>query len=84
MREEKISLRENPTKADIAHCILYVIRASSNLSTEMSTAMKEISKIRKSQMLEGIIFILVLLRKTTISTSNIYLYSVKEQWTAAN
>lgn len=52
MREDKSSLRENPTKADMAHCILYVIRASSNLSTEMSTAMKEIHRIRESQMLE--------------------------------
>lgn len=63
MREDKSSLRENPTKADMAHCILYVIRASSNLSTEMSTAMKEIHRIRESQMLEGIFFILFLQRE---------------------
>lgn len=52
MREEKSSLRENPTNAHRAHCILYVICASSNLSREVSTTMEEIHKIRESRKLE--------------------------------
>ncbi|XP_052694967.1 uncharacterized protein LOC128173291 isoform X3 [Crassostrea angulata] len=49
MRKMKKFINKNPTPADEIHCILYVIRASSNLSTEVSKSFKEIKKVQNSR-----------------------------------
>lgn len=53
MRKMKKFINKNPTPADEIHCILYVIRASSNLSTEVSKSFKEIKKVQNSRKGEG-------------------------------
>lgn len=49
MRKMKEFINKNPTPADEIHCILYVIRASSNLSSEVSKSFKEIKKVQDSR-----------------------------------
>lgn len=58
MRKMKEFINKNPTPADEIHCILYVIRASSNLSSEVSKSFKEIKKVQDSRKGEGMYLII--------------------------
>lgn len=47
MMKNKDSIREKPTGEDEIHCILYVVKASSNLSLNMSKSLDKVHKIRQ-------------------------------------
>lgn len=49
MRKMTTFIRPNPTPADKIHCILYVMRATSNFSTKLSTSFNEMKKIQDSR-----------------------------------
>lgn len=49
MRKMTTFIRPNPTPADKIHCILYVMRATSNFSTKLSTSLNEIKKVQDSR-----------------------------------
>lgn len=53
MKQNPQNFRENPTDADKAHCILYVLKATANLSIEMSKSLKVIHDIRNGRIKEG-------------------------------
>lgn len=46
-------MRSNPTLADKIHCILYVIRATSNLSLEQTPSLKLMKEIKDKKNSEG-------------------------------
>lgn len=52
MKQNPQNFRENPTDADKAHCILYVLKATANLSIEMSKSLKVIHDIRNGRIKE--------------------------------
>lgn len=49
MKQNPGNINENPTGADKAHCILYIIRATSNLSTDVSKSLEILLKIRNKR-----------------------------------
>lgn len=65
MKKMKGFIRENPTSADEIHCVLYVIRATSSLTTSVSTSFKEIKTFRDSRTNEGMCFVQVIDKKKT-------------------
>lgn len=56
MAQNKDILRENPKPADKMHCIIYVIRATSNMSLDrnQSDSLKVLRNIRNKRTTEGI------------------------------
>lgn len=56
MRKMTTFIRPNPTPADKIHCILYVMRATSNFSTKLSTSLNEIKKVQDSRKNDGMCF----------------------------
>lgn len=42
-------IRKDPTPANEIHCVLYIIRATSNLSTKLSKSFEQIKKVRDSR-----------------------------------
>lgn len=56
MRKMTTFIRPNPTPADKIHCILYVMRATSNFSTKLSTSFNEMKKIQDSRKNDGMCF----------------------------
>lgn len=55
MAQNKDILRENPKPADKMHCIIYVIRATSNMSLDrhQSDSLKVLRNIRNKRTTEG-------------------------------
>lgn len=53
MTQNEDILRQNPSPADKVHCILYTIRASTEISFEGSPSLKVMHEIMESQKEEG-------------------------------
>lgn len=58
MAQNKDILRENPKPADKMHCIIFVVRATSNMAKDhhQSDSLKVMCNIRKKRKAEGIMF----------------------------
>lgn len=52
LRKNEPFIRKNPTPKDQMHCILYVVKASSNLSTKVSPVVELMQDVRQL-ILEG-------------------------------
>lgn len=57
MAQNKEIIRENPKPADKMHCIIFVVRATSNMSLDrQSDSLKVMRNIRNKRKAEGIMF----------------------------
>lgn len=82
MKQNPDNFRDYPTSAEKANCIIYVLRATSNLSIDMSKSLKIMHEIRQCRTREGNVFwrfssyysLLLFLTHICTYTSPLFLY----------